>query len=421
MTNAAPVLKHRKQAAALADRTRFKFWLAGRRGGKTVGLRESALEMVPQLERNVGVAYVGPTNQIAKELMWNELEERIDQLKWRCKPRISEQRFNFSRGRYIQILGAEKIRRIRGKKLKRVLLDEVAFYTTPLNDVWRAVRPCLTDVGGDGIIATTPNGKGTDAYDFYLESLKKADWKFFHWKTLDNPYIDPEEIERARAELDPKSFIQEYEAGWESFEGLAYYCFDETLHLAPCAQFDYSRPIGMALDFNVNPTSLLLAQEINGHTFWRKEYSFKNSSTEATVRAFCEDFKARMSEITIEIHGDSSGNARKSTTGRSDYEYVRQMLATYGYRYDMKVPAANPAIIDRVAHANAYLKNVKGESKVTIDPSCSDLIRDLSSQSLDGRFPSDKNNLGHKADAFGYYIYWKHLMGSRKPQRSITL
>jgi hypothetical protein len=420
--------KHYKQIDAFRDRSRFKFLLAGRRGGKTFGFKEDILSLVPQMPDKYGIPYIGPTNQDAMDLIWTELIDRLDELKWRYRPLISKQRIEFSRGRYIQVLGAEKIRRVRGKRFYRAYLDEIAFFTTPLNEVWRAIRPTLSDIGGGAVLGTTPNGKGTQAYDFYLETLKKPDWKFFHWTTLDNPFIDPNEVEAAKRELDPKSFNQEYLAGWESYEGLAYYCFDEIQHVATdgrCKPFDYAYPVELSFDFNVNPTTLLVSQNIPRagipHLYFRKEYSQKNSSTPDTVRSFCEDFKKDREHISLELYGDASGNSRKSTTGRSDYFYAEEMLKEYGFRFTKKVPGANPPIIDRVSYVNSWLKNVKGESRVSIDPTCTDLIRDLSSQVLEGRFPSDKNNLGHKADACGYRVYWQQIIASRGDQKTVEL
>lgn len=413
--------KHVKQIEFLDDKTRFKFLLAGRRGGKTVGLVENAAESQPICPNGGETFYIGPTNQGAMELAWEKLEERFDQLKWRVKPRISEQCFHMTRGRKIYIIGAEKIRRIRGHKVWRAYLDEVAFFTDDLNKIWRAVRPALSDLRGSATLATTPNGKGTQAYDFYLSILNKPNWKYFHWKTIDNPFISEDEIADARHELDEKSFRQEYEAQWESFEGLAYYCFNENTHIKPCKDFDFNAPVVMCLDFNVNPTSLILAQHYNGKVYFKKEYSQKNSSTVDTMRSFCEDFKAHRSEMKIEIYGDATGNSRKSSTGRSDYYYIEEILAANLFNYQKKVMSANPAIVDRVAHMNAWLKNAAGESRIEVDPSCVDLIRDLSSQVLEGRFPSDKNNLGHKGDAVGYYINWLQIMSTRRPQGSIQL
>ena len=58
---------------------------------------------------------------------------------------------------------------------------------------------------------------------------------------------------------------------------------------------------------------------------------------------------------------------------------------------------------------------------IEIDPKCKALIRDMSSQELKGRHPSDKNNLGHKADALGYDIFYEHKLGRRRPSRTLEL
>ena len=423
--------KHHKQIEALNDPARFKFWLAGRRGGKTIGMVEDILESVNSCPRSGEVFYIGPTNKDAMDLIWEKLEERLDQLGWKYQAKISKQCFYFSRKRKIYVIGAEKIRRIRGHKVWRAYLDEVAFFSTPLKTVWKAVRPSLSDLKGRAICATTPNGKGTDAYDFYLDIKAKHNWKFFHWYTEDNPYIDRDELEEAKSELDEKSYNQEYRAGWESFEGLAYYNYDEHLHEKQCDPIDLFKPIVMGLDFNVAPTTLLIKQKHGTINQYKKEYSLKRGSTENTVKTFCEDLDQMLkdkfgtggayyeakSRVRLLVRGDATGSNEKSNTGKSDYHYVEEVLKQFGFPYTKQVPRANPPIVDRVKHANAYLKNMLDEVRVQIDPSCKELIRDLSSQETDGREPVEKNGLGHKADAFGYDIYWE-FMNSDRPRQA---
>lgn len=424
-----PVMRHERQIDALNDAARFKFWLAGRRGGKTAAIVEDILEGIATAPNKGEVFYIGPTNAQAIELIWEKLEERLLELRWKFKPRVSKQCFSFSRGRKIYIIGAEKIRRIRGHMVWRAYMDEVAFFTVPLKDIWKAVRPALSDLKGRAIVATTPNGKGTDAYDFYLNTLKQANWKYFHWYTEDNPYIDRDEIEEARKELDEKSFNQEYRASWESYDGLAYYNFDDKVHVKPCEPLSESKPIILCYDFNVNPTTLIVAQRHGRVIQFKKEFSQKRGSTEDTTREFCEwlleriklgrteqGFREIVNSLIIKIRGDASGSADKSTTGKSDYHYIEQVLKHFGLPFKKEVPLANPPIIDRVKHMNSYLKTVEGEVRIQVDPKCEHLIRDLSSQETDGRFPSDKNNLGHKADAAGYCIYWEFKHGDRPAQ-----
>lgn len=411
--------QHAKQIEAFNDPTRFKFVLAGRRSGKTFMELESICRSLHTCPPGGEIFYIGPTNRDAIDLIWEGLEDRLDQLGWDYDPKVSKQRFDLSRRRKVFVIGAEKIRRIRGHSVWACYMDEVAFFGDDLFNVWRAVRPALSDLKGHAMLATTPNGKNTPAYDFYLKTLESPDWSYHHWHTLDSPFIDRDEIEAARIELDEKSFAQEYLAQWITFEGLAYYCFDESTHIKECSKFNNSMPTGICLDFNVNPTSLLVTQRHGGHTWVRKEYSLKNSSTVQTVRSFCEDFKSHKG--VIEIYGDSTGKSRRSNTGFSDYHYIEEILREKGFQYQIKVPSSNPAIVDRVAHLNAHLRNAKGESRLTIDPSCKDTIRDLGSQVLEGRFPSDKNNLGHKGDALGYYVNWLHITENTRPSRMIQL
>lgn len=414
-------MKHPKQYEAFKDESRYKYILAGRRGGKSELIVEdickSAVEMPPQSD----LFYIGPTNQQAMEIIWERIEFEFYKRKYAFKDYVSKQQFYLPRGRKIYVIGAEKIRRIRGHKVYKAYLDELAFFEQDLNKIWRAVRPALSDLRGKAICSTTPNGKGTQAYDFYLQAMKTPGWSYHHWFSVDNPAIDREEIEEARKELDEKSFKQEYEASWESYEGLAYYNFNENIHLKKQPEITDQLPLILHFDFNVNPTTLTLGQRYPDMYRIKKEYSIKNSSTIATVKNFCEDFKDKKDRLRLKIRGDSSGRSRSSTTGFADYHYIQETLGAYGFQFEYEVPAANPPIIDRVQHVNSYLMNSLGQHRLEIDPSCVDTIRDLSSQVLEGRFPSDKNNLGHKADALGYGITWDWIQTREKKSQTIQL
>lgn len=417
---------HPKQIKPFLDQTRHRFVLAGRRGGKTTLVRESLVEAIYTAPYGAEVFYIGPTLQDAADIMWEPMQDRLDELEWEYKPLISKRRFEFSRRRKLYIIGAEKIRRIRGHPVFFVALDEIAFYDTPLSTVWKAVRPALSDYRGRALVTTTPNGKGTPAYDFYLQVLKQPeDWKYFYWHTRDNPFIDPDEIEDAKREMDERSFRQEWEATWESFEGLAYYNFEENTHIKRQEPYRQDLPLDLLLDFNVNPTTLLIAQFESGQMKIRKEYSQKNSSTVSTIRSFCQDHRAidenGNQRYRIRIFGDAAGHSRASQTGFSNYHYITEALQAEGFQYEICVPGVNPAIVDRVMHLNAWLKNYYGESRIEIDPSCTDLIRDLSSQELDGRHPSEKYNLGHKVSALGYYVWWMQLQTRVSKQKTILL
>lgn len=412
-------VRHLKQIEIHKDKTRNKFLLAGRRGGKTSFIKEDILNRVAKSREGTEFFYFGPTNAHALELMWEPLQNRMYEMQWKFRPLISKRRFELQGGRKIFIFGAEKIERVLGHQVGHAWLDEVAFYKRDIFDIYRKIRPSLTESGGGMTLATTPNGKNTKAYDFYLSILPLENWKYFHWTTLENPFIDPQEVEQARKDLDERAFKQEYLAGWESFEGLAYYNFNEKEHLIPCREINKQFPVEIAMDFNVNPTTLLVCQNEQKLKV-KKEYSLKNSSTEKTVEAFCVDHMDCKS-YPIMIYGDAAGQSRHSGTGFADYHYVKQVLERYGFQHKTNLLAKNPPIIDRVMHLNSWLKNCYGTSRIEIDPACKDLIRDLSSQETDGRYPVETDIIGHKNAALGYRVYFQDLMGKRGAQRTIQL
>ena len=388
--------------------------LAGRRGGKTFLMLERCLKKMAHSKPKDEVYFVGPSNHHAKELAWDYFKFKLAKLGWSHKPMISRQMIELQEERKIYVIGAEKIDRIRGHKVWHVALDEIAYYTHPLADIWKAVRPSLTDRKGSADFGTTPDGKGSDAYEWFMNHKGRFGWSYHHWTSIENPYLDPTEIEEAKRDLDEKAFNQEYLATWETYEGLAYYNFDEGLHVAPCSAISLQHELVLSFDFNVNPTTLLLSQLVGHKKYIRREYSFADSSTERTVKAFIEDY-IRGPRVPIKLRGDAAGNQRKSTTGKSDYQYIHEALSIAGIKFTHEVPLSNPAIIDRVNAVNGWLKPMAGDPKIVIDPSCKQLIRDLAGQKTEGRLPSPANNMGHKADALGYDVYWDHLM-SKRPQ-----
>jgi predicted phage terminase large subunit-like protein len=53
----------------------------------------------------------------------------------------------------------------------------------------------------------------------FLEAEKDEDWETFQYTTVDNPLIDPKEVEVARRTMSSMAFKQEFEASFVSFTG----------------------------------------------------------------------------------------------------------------------------------------------------------------------------------------------------------
>ena len=91
---------------------------------------------------------------------------------------------------------------------------------------WDTFRPALTEYRGTAWFTTSPNGFDWSYHAFYKRAMPGYHQRPGYWacryKTIDNPIISQEEIDEARAEMEPMFFRQEYEAEFVRFEGSIY-------------------------------------------------------------------------------------------------------------------------------------------------------------------------------------------------------
>jgi PBSX family phage terminase large subunit len=96
---------------------------------------------------------------------------------------------------------------------------------------WQEViRPTLTDTRGEGLFISTPKGFN-HFYDLFNLQEEDTDFKSFHFSTYDNSHIPADEIDKAKQELSPERFAQEYMADFKKTEGLVYKDFDRSKHV----------------------------------------------------------------------------------------------------------------------------------------------------------------------------------------------
>ena len=123
----------------------------------------------------------------------------------------------------IAFRSADDPERMRGPGLDWLWLDE-GRKTSKL--VWETVRPALADRRGAAWLTTSPNGFDWCYHSFYKlasnPKYRRPGYWAVRYRTIDNPAIDIEEIEEARATTDELWFKQEWEGEFVSFEGAIY-------------------------------------------------------------------------------------------------------------------------------------------------------------------------------------------------------
>ncbi|MEA5447600.1 hypothetical protein VB780_03400 [Leptolyngbya sp. CCNP1308] len=140
--------------------------------------------------------------------------------------------------------------------------DEIVFPALARNRDWRA------------LLIGTPKGRTSYFYKIHEQALREPDWSYFHFHTSHNPFFPKTHLERARRELPPKVFRQEFEASWEDFEG-ALFSAIERHHIATEVP-DSFRSVYLGVDWgDINPAMVVVGLTHGGCyyllDFWKND------------------------------------------------------------------------------------------------------------------------------------------------------
>lgn len=197
--------RHWGQDEVLAEAKRWNVLACGRRWGKTVLGRELA---VRSLLLGQSVAWGAPQYKFLGE-SFRSLRKVLEPLIVRASE--SEHRIEVLGGGSIDFWTLGDVNAGRGYRYSRWILDEAAM-VEGLGDVFmEAVRPSLSDFGGDAWFLSTPKGR-----DFFWEAFElgrvdgSSEWKSWQRPSHENLKLSRAEIESARRMLPELSFRQEY-------------------------------------------------------------------------------------------------------------------------------------------------------------------------------------------------------------------
>lgn len=329
-----------------------------------------------------------------------------------CQPLIVtksevEKRIELIGGGVIDMWSLDSPDSIRGRKYKRIIVDEAA--TVPnLKYAWTEVmRPMLTDLKGDAFFLSTPKGKLNYFYDLSQHSETYADWSFFQMPTVSNPYIDPAEVEEARKQLDPLTFAQEYLASFvtESLNSWAY-CYERGKHVGTTT-LNRSYDVKLSFDFNRDPITCGVFQDYDNHIRGIEQIKLSNSN----IYSLCDYINAKYSGCMFLVTGDATGRASTALV-KDNSNYYTVIKAKLNLSISqLKVHTVNPTLEENRVLVNSVLHS----KLVTIDEqNCKGLIFDLEHAqvlpdgSLDKTDRKDPTKQLDSLDCFRYFLNTFH-------------
>lgn len=365
---------------------RFSCLVAGRRWGKgelaAERVREAAL-----FSGKVGdYAFIAPTYKQGKNIIWGKFWRRFPRQVLARDPNRTNLMFELVNGSRVVILGADNPDSLRGwdKGFRGVVLDEY--------DQWEAyafetvIQPMLADWKGWALFTGTPDGF-KNLYELWKRGQEGEHAKWKSWRTfksLENPWLDPGEIEEARRTTDPMRFRQEWEASFEAPTGRVYEDFTREGNASRPCPFEASLPVLVGLDFNIDPMSAVICQR-HGQELWViGEIEQMNSHSQRMGGTLVEKYPR------AKIWCDPTGNARSHNIGISDVQILRQAGLDVHFKYSGEESNKYNAV-------RAMVLNAAGVRRLFIDPSCKRLIERMECLGHD-----DKDD--HLTDALGYLI-----------------
>lgn len=390
---------HPKQMEVYKSKARFRVVVAGRRWGKTA-LSKTLMIIKAARKPKQKIWYVAPTYKMAKQIMWNDLKDAVPR-KWIYKINESNMTIVLVNGSRIELKGADKADSLRGVGIHFLVLDE---FQDMSEETWTQVlRPTLADTGGHALFIGTPKSYNA-LYTVYKHGqnqakVKAGEWQSWQFPTITSPFIPISEIEAAKADMDPKSFAQEFLADFNTMSGRVYYAFDRATHVGKYP-FNPSLPIWIGMDFNIDPMSTVVFQpQPNGELWAVGEIVKYNSNTEEMCEAIDERYWRHLKQIIM--YPDPAGGQRQHARGETDLDIMREK----GFKR-IKCRRKHPAVADRINAVNRMLKAANGTVRFKIDDSCKDLIGSLEQTIYKAgtREVDKKISVEHSADAAGYCI-----------------
>ena len=376
------------------SKRRFRVLVSGRRFGKTYLCIAEMMKYATKVKQNIW--YVAPTFKMAREIVWSKLKQMLSDFKWVDVINESNLSIRIKKtGSIISLKGCENYDSLRGVGIDFLILDEFADIE---EKAWTEVlRASIADTEGDVLMCGSPKGYGNWSYRMYLKGKQEKEWDSFQYTTLQGGMVSKEEIEQAKQDIDIRTFRQEFEGTFENYAGSVYYNFHAVENVKE-KKIDFSKPLHIGLDFNVDPMSASVAQIDKNIIHFVDEIVIYSSNTDEMV----DEIKDRYgSKVKIIVYPDPACRQRKTSAGgRTDLSILQNA------GFSVKCKLKHSPVRDRINAVNSSLKSADGKRYIYVDPSCKIITKGLQRQIYkeNTNIPDKEQGFDHMNDALGYLI-----------------
>lgn len=317
----------------------------------------------------------------------------------------------------IMLRSGDKPERITGWTVGAAWGDEAARwkqdFQDPRKDTYIQLLGRVRDARAKFIqtmLTYTNEGDGTRVYSEFRKGYPTH--ALYTAGTRENPAA-LEFVKSLQGVLSPELAKQYLEGGAMSLAGTQIYSeFSKDEHVDESLVLDPRLEVHVSFDFNISPgMHVEIGQYDPATDVYTDVYEVHERHldlTNAMRRVIMILTAHKLTGHEIHVFGDASGGARSAQTSTTSYQLIIGALEHASIRYRIRVPKANPLIIDRFNAMNAALRDLTGAVHYKVHPRCQRLIADLSEYKRDDKGVPDTqgNRLSHASDAASYRIWY---------------
>ena len=375
---------------------------AGYGAGKTRSLASKAVALAIANQGFIGIV-MEPTGPLIRDIWQNDFDDFLEAYdipySFRASP-LAEYVLHLPGGdTKILCRSFENWTRCIGINAAWCLADEID--TVPPSIANKAFPKILGRLRAGNVrqfaAASTPEGFRWMWNTFGTEEAKqRPDRRLIKMRTVDNPHLPQDFIERLKANYDP-SLLQAYLNGefTNLTTGQVYDRFDRAKHVITDIPNVEDEPLRVGVDFNIGNMSAVIAVRLGNQLLLIDEVSGAHDTD-----ALAQEIRRRFPDRRVYAYPDASGGNRSTNASQTDI----QILESYGFTNQS--PRSNPPVRDRVAAVQALLENGKGEVRLQVAANCKRTIECLELQSYTEKGDPDKDaGYDHMNDGLGYLVW----------------
>jgi hypothetical protein len=377
----------------------------GRRVGITRGAAQAIIEKtVVNEQRVLWVDTIYSNIQRYIDLYFMPLLEQLPQTLWSWSPKSMQLLIGKS---VIDFRSSDNPENMEGFGYHLIFLNEAGIILKNPDLFKKSILPMMMDYQNSILIAAgVPKGKkikNGDAHPFYElweRSLVDSNYSRFKLSSYTNPFLNRSDVDEIAGALDEQTKLQEiYGEFIDTTDNPYLYAFEKVKHVTASYAPNPSLPIWLSFDFNIEPNSCVIGQQVD-HT---SGVIFDEVSVKGSTVEVCSVIRAKyghwLNKGLIFVTGDATGKSRNAMSGElTNYILIKKELSLRDY--NLKVRPFNMLLKSSRILCNSVLAT--GDIKLT--ESCKQSIVDCQIANVDGSGDLVKDTGLHKLDCVRYMI-----------------